>query len=146
MSKYQTDSLFALEEADLASCNHIIRVAFESAADTEFDYFVPDKLWPIESGQRIEAPFGRKNKPEVGFCVEADVSPEHSFITRGRGRGLKKVTKVIDKEPLIDARLMDLARWISSYYVCPLGQVLSAMVPGAVKKGAGARTEKCVYL
>ena len=146
MSKYQTDSLFVSEEADLTGCNHIIRVAFGSAADTEFDYLVPDELWPIEPGQRIEAPFGRKNKPEVGFCVEADIPPDQSFVARGRGRGLKKVAKVIDKQPLVDAQLMELARWISSYYVCSLGQVLAAVVPGAVKKGAGARTEKCAYL
>ncbi|GAI86342.1 unnamed protein product, partial [marine sediment metagenome] len=41
---------------------------------------------------------------------------------------------------------MELARWISSYYVCPLGQVLAAMVPSGVKKGAGVKTEKHVYL
>jgi primosomal protein N' (replication factor Y) len=154
MTKYETDSLFAKMGMDSrlrgsdneAACSHIIRVAFESAADTEFDYLVPDELWPIETGQRIEVPFGRKNKPEVGFCVEADVPPEQSFITRGRGRGLKKVSKVIDKEPLVDAQLMELAKWISSYYVCPLGQVLSAVVPAAVKKGAGAITEKSAYL
>jgi len=146
MSRYRTDSLFASEQVEGPVCSHIIRVAFESAADTEFDYFVPDELWPVEPGQRIEAPFGRKNKPEVGFCVEADVPSEQSFITRGRGRELKKVVRVIDKEPLIGARLMELARWISSYYVCPLGQVLAATVPGAVKKGAGVRIEKCVYL
>jgi primosomal protein N' (replication factor Y) len=154
MAEYETDSLFAKMEMDSrlrgndngAACSHIIRLAFESAADTEFDYFVPDKLWPIEAGQRIEAPFGRKNKPEVGFCVEADVPPEQSFVARGRGRELKKITKVIDKQPLVDAQLMELARWISSYYVCPLGQVLAAVVPGAVKRGAGARTEKCAYL
>jgi primosomal protein N' (replication factor Y) len=146
MSRYQTDSLFASEQVEEPVCSHIIRVAFESAADTEFDYFVPDELWPVEPGQRIEAPFGRKNKLEVGFCVEADVPSEQSFITRGRGRELKKVVRVIDKEPLIGALLMDLARWISIYYVCPLGQVLAATVPGAVKKGAGVRIEKCVYL
>ena len=146
MSRYQADSLFASEQVAEPVCSHIIRVAFESAADTEFDYFVPDELWPVEPGQRIEAPFGRKNKTEVGFCVEADVPSEQSFITRGRGRELKKVVRVIDKEPLIGARLMELARWISSYYVCPLGQVLAATVPGAVKKGAGVRIEKCVYL
>ncbi len=147
MRRYKTDSLFGTEEAEQgAPCSHIIRVAFESAADTEFDYFVPDGLWPIEPGQRIEAPFGRKNKPEVGFCVEADVSPEQSFVARGRGRELKKVAKVIDKQPLVDAELMELALWISSYYVCPLGQVLAAVVPGAVKKGAGTRTEKFAYL
>jgi len=89
MTKYETDSLFTTEEAE-EQCHHIIRVAFETAADTEFDYFVPDELWPIEPGQRIEAPFGRKNKPEVGFCVEADVSPEQSFVASGRGRKLKK--------------------------------------------------------
>jgi primosomal protein N' (replication factor Y) len=145
MTTYKTNSLFTTEEAG-EQCRHIIRVAFESAADNEFDYFVPDELWPINMGQRIEAPFGRKNKPEVGFCVESDVPQEQSFITSGRGRELKIVTKAVDKEPLINDRLMELARWISGYYVCPLGQVLAAMVPAGVKKGAGARTEKCAYL
>ena len=154
MSKYRTDSLFAKMEMDSrlrgndngVVCHHIIRVAFESAADMEFDYLVPDEFWPIRVGQRIEAPFGRKNKLEKGFCVEADVPFEKSFTAGGRGRKLKKVVKIIDKEPLLDAKLMELARWISSYYVCPLGQVLAAMVPGAVKKGAGVKTQRYVYL
>jgi len=154
MSRYQAGSLFETTEVDSrlrgndkrVVCSHIIRVAFESAADTEFDYAAPDELWPIQAGQRVEVPFGKKNKPEVGFCVEADIAPENSFISRGKGRSLKQVAKVIDQEPLLDSGLMELGRWISSYYVCPLGQVLAAMVPGGVKKGAGARTEKYIYL
>ena len=146
MSAYRTDSLFEAEEAVETACRHIVRVAFESGADTEFDYLVPDDLWPIGVGQRVEVPFGRKNKLQIGFCVEADIPFEDSFVGRGRGRKLKKVTRVIDKEPLLDYGLMELARWISSYYVCPLGQVLAAMVPSAVKKGAGVKTEKHVYL
>ncbi|MBA7669879.1 primosomal protein N' [subsurface metagenome] len=141
MSKYQTESLFAAEETDQQACNHIIRVAFESAADAEFDYLVPDEIWPVGAGQRIEAPFGKADKAEKGFCVEADVPFEESFAAHGRGRKLKIVSKIIDKEPLVDSGLMELAKWISSYYVCPLGQVLAAMVPGAVKKGAGVRTQ-----
>jgi len=146
MGKYNTERLFEAEEAEGPGCSHIIRVAFEAAADMEFDYLVPDEFWPIEPGQRVEVPFGRKNKLEKGFCVEADVPFEKSFTAGGKGRKLKIVARVIDKEPLLDAKLMELARWISGYYVCPLGQVLAAMVPGAVKKGAGARTEKYVYL
>ncbi len=146
MSKYRTDSLFASEEVEEPICSHIVRVVFESAADMEFDYLVPDEFWPIIVGQRIEAPFGRKNKLEKGFCVEADVPFEKSFTAGGSGRKLKKIVDVIDKEPLLDAKLMELARWISSYYVCPLGQVLAAMVPGAVKKGAGVKTQRYVYL
>jgi len=147
MRKYQTDSLFATEEIEEEiSCRHIIRVAFESAADTEFDYFVPDEIWPVEAGQRVEAPFGRRNKFEAGFCTQSDVRPEESFIARGIGRKLKRVTRLIDKEPLLDSELMELARWISDYYVCPLGQVLAAMVPSAVKRGAGVTTQQYVYL
>ena len=41
---------------------------------------------------------------------------------------------------------MELAGWIRDYYVCPLGQVLAAMVPAAVKKGVGEKTEKLIYL
>jgi len=126
--------------------SHVIRVAFESAADTEFDYGVPDEIWPIQTGQRVEVPFGKKNKLEKGFCVDADVPIEQSFAAHDKEHKLKAIINVIDKEPLLDAQLMDLARWISGYYVCPLGQVLAAMVPSAVKKGAGVKTQQYVYL
>jgi len=145
MTKYQTKDLFAKETKE-PLCRHVIRVAFESAADTEFDYGVPDEIWPIQIGQRVEVPFGRKNKLEKGFCVEADVPFEKSFAAHDKGHKLKTVISVIDKEPLLNAELMALARWISGYYVCPLGQVLAAMVPSAVKKGAGVKTQRYVYL
>ncbi|MBN2593022.1 MAG: primosomal protein N' [Sedimentisphaerales bacterium] len=145
MRKYQTKELFA-EEFEEPPCRHVIRVAFESAADTVFDYGVPEEIWPIQVGQRIEVPFGRKNKLEKGFCVEADVPLDKSFAAHGKGHKLKTVKSVIDKEPLMNAELMDLARWISGYYVCPLGQVLAAMVPAAVKKGAGVKKQQYVYL
>ncbi|UCG55971.1 MAG: primosomal protein N' [Phycisphaerales bacterium] len=141
------DSLFSTERAEQEPlCGHTIRVAFESAADREFGYLVPDEIWPIQVGQRVEVPFGRKDKPETGFCVEADVPEEDTFGSADRGIRLKVVSRIVDKEPLVDSELMALARWISSYYVCPLGQVLAAMVPAAVKKAAGVRTQQCVYL
>jgi len=145
MSKYRTKNLFA-EETEEPPCRHVIRLAFESAADTAFDYGVPDEIWPVGLGQRVEVPFGRKNKLEKGFCVESDVPLEKSFAALDKERKLKTVISVIDKEPLLNTELMDLARWISGYYVCPLGQVLAAMVPAAVKKGAGVKTQRTVYL
>ncbi|MHC4394660.1 MAG: replication restart helicase PriA [Planctomycetota bacterium] len=145
-SKFQTDSLFETDEADSTTSGHIIRVVFEAAVDTAFDYLVPDELWPIGVGQRVQVPFGRKNKLQIGFCTAANISADESFAERGKGRKLKKVSGVIDKEPLVNSELMELGRWISSYYVCPLGQVLAAMVPAAVKKGIGVKREKLVYL
>ncbi|HCO93906.1 MAG TPA: hypothetical protein DIU00_08145, partial [Phycisphaerales bacterium] len=146
MSKSNTTNLFKNLEVENTTFHHIIRVAFESAADMEFDYGVPDEIWPIQIGQRVEVPFGRKNKLEKGFCVETDIPFESSFAAHGKVHKLKTVTSVIDKKPLLNAELMDLARWISGYYVCPLGQVLAAMVPAAVKKGAGVKTQQYVFL
>jgi primosomal protein N' (replication factor Y) len=166
MGKYEQTNLFGEDKIDKVPCGHVVRVAFESGVDSEFDYLVPDKLWPVQIGQRVETPFGRSNKLEIGFCVETDVSSRAGFtppnlapqfiggllnlgveaVHRGKKFKLKTISDVIDKEPLIDAGLMGLARWISDYYVCPLGQVLAALVPAAVKKGAGEKKEKYVYL
>jgi len=148
MSQYGTGNLFEKEQAEQADTptGRVIRVAFESGVDAEFDYLLPEKLAPVELGRRVEAPFGRANKLLTGFCVCADVPAEKSFTARGKGRKLKTVKAVVDSEPLLDKQLMALARWISEYYVCPLGQVLAAMVPAAVKKGAGVKTQRHVYL
>lgn len=134
----KTPTAYSLRSA----ASHIIRVAMESAADTEFDYLAPEGLWPIRVGQRVEVPFGKGNRVETGFCVVADVPREKSFA----GGRLKSVLRRVDEEPLLGTELMELATWISDYYVCPLGQVLAAMVPGAVKRAAGIRSRRCLYL
>ncbi len=151
--KEVTSSLFPLpaETAGRAgdkepARGHIIRVVTESAADAEFDYFVPAELWPVQVGQRVEVPFGKGNKIEAGFCVQADVPREQSFAGGQKGGRLKAVARVTSVEPLLSPPLMELGRWISDYYVCPLGQVLAAMVPGAVKKAAGLKKRRYVYL
>jgi primosomal protein N' (replication factor Y) len=146
MAKQQTNSLFVHGEDKPEAGGHIIRVAFEAGVDSSFDYIVPDKLWPIKPGQRVEAPFGASNRHKIGFCVAAGISPEESFISRGRGRVFKAISAVTDEQPLLDGQLLALGEWMSRYYVCPLGQVLAAMVPGAVKSKVGARSEQYVYL
>src|SRR5215468_2908911 len=41
----------------------------------------------------------------------------------------KTVHSVLDAEPLIDSPRMQLAEWISNYYIAPIGEVLRAMLP-----------------
>jgi primosomal protein N' (replication factor Y) len=146
MAKYQSESLFESDQPPLSAAARIVRLAFDTGTDNEFDYLVPDDLWPIQPGQRVQAPFGPKNKQQVGFCIAADIPPDQSFTARGKGRTLKKIAKVLDTHPLLDPPMLQLARWMSAYYVCPLGQTLAAMVPAGVKKGAGAKTQKSIYL
>ena len=69
MSRYQTESLFGAGDVPEEGCGHIASVAFEAGVDNEFDYLVPEKLWPVAVGQRVEVPVGRSNKRAIGFCV-----------------------------------------------------------------------------
>lgn len=140
MVDFQTKSLFGKDEVQAEACGHSVRVAFEAAVDKAFDYLVPERLWPVRVGERVEVPLGRSNKKTVGYCIGADL---HDQV---EGRTLKRVSGRVDAEPLVDEKLMDLALWISSYYFCPLGQVLAAVLPAAVKKGVGVSTAKYIYL
>ena len=142
MSKYQTKSLFGGD--DESQDGRIVRIAFENGADSVFDYLVPESMWPVGTGQRVEVPFGRSNKSATGFIVEI-VSDEDKQENAKQFR-LKKIKEVVDAAPLLDEQLLELAQWISRYYVCPLGQVLAAMVPAAVKKGIGVKQQSYIYL
>ncbi len=143
MAKYPSDNLFSQYEDPEDLQGRVIQVAFDTGADSVFDYLLADPFGDIEAGQRVKVPFGRSNKLVDGFCVGAATGTP---AKKARAFRLKRVKQVIDKAPLLDGQLIDLARWISGYYVCPLGQVLAAMVPAAVKKGAGVKKEKRIYL
>jgi primosomal protein N' (replication factor Y) len=49
---------------------------------------------------------------------------------------MKEISRLLDEEPVFDAPLMQLARWIAGYYCCPLGEVLRGMTPlsGEIRK------------
>ncbi len=114
-------------------------IAFDSPLDQLFDYHVPPELSDsLQVGQRVQAPFGRANRPQIGFCV--------AIAKRTPRRPLKTIRKIIDPKPLIASELLDLARWISSYYCCPLGTVLAAMLPGPVKQQPTIRTPRLFCL
>ena len=122
----------------------VVRVALDTGADALFDYRLPEHLGAVEPGRRVEVPFGKGNRLEEAFVVE--VGPEPEKKEHGRGFRLKAVKRIVGAEPLVAGELFELARWISRYYVCPLGQTLSAMVPAAVKQEAGVRTQMFVAL
>jgi primosomal protein N' (replication factor Y) len=82
----------------------------------------------------LDASFGREVVPgarlvvplrggtEVGICVATGVGAP------ARGK-LKKVISVPDEEPAVSAAVLSLCRWISEYYVVPLGICLRAALP-----------------
>ncbi|OED36525.1 primosomal protein N' [PVC group bacterium (ex Bugula neritina AB1)] len=87
-----------------------------------FSYAIPPQL-SVSAGVRVKVPFGRQTL--VGIVVRCMDKPDFSAP--------KMIHEVIDEEPLIEKDLMDLALWMSSYYVTPLGEILFAMFPPDLK-------------
>lgn len=147
MKKTQEGHLFDLQGGEAAADGRIVRVALNTGADSLFDYLLDEALGTVGPGQRVEVPFGRNNKLHEAFVVEAQgEGDDDPKWRRSKAFKLKPVRRVIDPEPLLDEQLLELAKWISQYYVCPLGQVLAAMVPAAVKRDAGVKKERVVFL
>ena len=99
-------------------------------------YHVPSQFERIiQPGQRVRVPLGQGNKLTVGYVVRVDQTPP----TGVESTRIKEVAEVLDSQPLIDARMLALTRWIADYYACSWGQALDAAVPAGVKKHAGTR-------
>ncbi|MCI0499174.1 MAG: primosomal protein N' [Planctomycetales bacterium] len=145
MPKDKTKSLFGTELDDATSASgRIIRVALDTGADSLFDYILPEYLGTVQPGRRVQVPFGKTNNLKQAFVVE--IIDDADEIAKCRRFKLKSVKSVLDDMPLLGEELIQLAQWIGQYYVCPLGQVFSAMVPSAVKKDAGVKKQSIVYL
>ena len=74
-------------------------------------------------GRRVAAPFGRREA--TGFVVGESDSCDLPADK------LKRITRVIDAEPLFDGRSVELARWLAGMYFCGQGEALAAMLPSA---------------
>ena len=100
-------------------------IALPVPLDKLFTYEVPERLKDrVQPGMRVVVPFGTRRM--TGYVVEVHgQAPE--------GIKLKEIASCVDEYPLIDSKLFALARWISGYYMHPLGEVLKAMLPASLK-------------
>jgi primosomal protein N' (replication factor Y) len=88
--------------------------------DQPFTYELPQTLQHrVLPGCRLLVPFGARKLTGMVLRVH-DEAPEGP---------LKEALKLIDEEPVLDAELIALGRWIAAYYCAPLGEVLRSMTP-----------------
>ena len=101
----------------------LIEVALPVPLDQSFSYLPGSlELNQLQIGARIKVPFGSRRM--IGVITELPTQlPATDYP-------LKQALELIDSKPVIDYRLMKLALWMSDYYLEPLGEMLSAMLPG----------------
>ena len=93
-----------------------------------YSYIPPEKEKPEflpAIGKRAEIMFG--NKKTQGFIIGIfDKVPENCPVGPEKIRPIKRI---IDKEALFGKELIEMAQWVSRYYLCTLGEAVFSMIP-----------------
>lgn len=100
-----------------------------------YHYAVPAELsTALDVGHLVWVPFGRDHRQGlvVAFDDAAPVPPEQ----------IRPILKLASSRPLLHPYQIDLARWISHYYLAPLWDTLVLMLPSGLLQG----TERVVRL
>src|SRR5579864_860525 len=93
-------------------------VAVPVPLDMAFTYKIPDGAAPVVGG-RVVVPFRQHRM--AGIVV--DVHDREPSVTT------KPVISVLDSTPVLDEQLLRLGRWISDYYLAPIGEVFRTILP-----------------
>lgn len=93
-------------------------VAVPVPLDAAFTYRI-DAAHPPPIGGRVIVPF--RNEKLIGIVTRLHDDPPPVEA--------KAVERVLDQESIVSPQLLELARWISQYYLAPLGEVLRTMLP-----------------
>src|ERR1039458_389037 len=85
-----------------------------------FTYSLPETLrHRAVPGCRIIVPFGSRKL--TGVILKAHNQPPEMET--------REALRLLDEEPVLDAKLLALGRWVAEYYCAPLGEVLRGMAP-----------------
>ncbi len=129
--------LFQPEQPNHPETGLFAEVVFDRPLDHAYSYAVPEELrTALAVGKRVLAPFGRGDRPTIGYCVGVHQTEP--------GRAVKSLAQVLDEEPLLTDHLLRLTRWMADYYLCGWGQVLNAVIPSGAKDRSGTRAASFV--
>jgi len=97
-------------------------IALPVPLDQAFTYRIPEGMEP-QVGSRVLVPFRQQRMS--GIVTELhDRKPTDQT---------KNVISVLDAVPVLDEQLLKLGKWISDYYLAPLGEVFRTMLPLAAE-------------
>lgn len=83
-------------------------------------------------GMRAEIMFG--NRRTTGFITAVhDGIPPDCPVDASK---IRPVRRILDGEPLLDGAMMDMALWLSRYYLCTPGEAVFAMTPSGRRESS----------
>jgi primosomal protein N' (replication factor Y) (superfamily II helicase) len=102
-----------------------IRVVIDRAIHRELDYSVPETLAQhVSIGSRVRVPF--RDKSALATVV--------STLEQSNVGGIRPIQAIVGEEPVLSEPLLELAKWMSAYYCCPLETVMRSLLPQVIRK------------
>jgi primosomal protein N' (replication factor Y) len=103
-----------------------IQVILPLPVPKAFTYFVPSE-WQhsVQRGVRVIVPFG-KQKLYAGIVLETHTAAPTTYQA-------KHIEDVLDDAPIVLDNQLNFWQWIADYYLCNLGDVMSAALPSALQ-------------
>ncbi len=96
------------------------------AIDKPYDYLVPLELeGRLEPGMRVLVPFAAGNRGSDGLVLSLYEAPS-------AGESLKLIQAVLDDQPVLDARAIQLALWMRERCFCTVYDCVKAMLPAGL--------------
>jgi primosomal protein N' (replication factor Y) len=97
-------------------------------------YRVPDDLEPFAvPGVRVRVPVRSKATTGIIAEIAADTGLDPAIV--------RPIEEILDPEPLLPPHLLDLAKFVSSYYRSPLGSSLAAVLPAPLLRTDSEQAE-----
>jgi primosomal protein N' (replication factor Y) len=113
-----------------------VEVAVVLPVAATYHYRVPRDLnGEVVVGRQVLVPFGGRRL--TGYIVRVGVQP--AADTRG---AIRDILQVSSEEPYFTEAQLPFYRWLSTYYLTPLGKVIQGTVP----RGASSVCRRCAFV
>jgi primosomal protein N' (replication factor Y) (superfamily II helicase) len=102
-----------------------VRVIIDRAIHRELDYAVPEALMDrVGVGSRVRVPF--RDKSALATVV--------AITEQSEAKGIRPIEAVVGEAPILTEQLLELGRWISAYYCCPIETVMRSLLPQVIRR------------
>src|SRR5256885_16481011 len=114
-----------------------VRVIIDRAIQRELDYSVPETLADrIGIGSRVRVPFRDKSALATVLAT----------LEQSDAKGIRPIEAIVGEAATLSESLLELAKWMSSYYCCPLETVMRSLLPQVIRRAeVGWKKQLVVY-
>jgi len=102
-----------------------VRVIVDRAIHRELDYSLPENFAErVGVGSRVRVPFRDKSALATVVAIPG----------QSEAKGIRPIEAIVGDAPVLSEQLLEMARWIGTYYCCPIETVMRSMLPQVIRR------------